>query len=312
MTADTIVPLDLGPSLVERFERRLAADGLTLAEAGRQIGVSPTLISQWRHGTYPGDGPRADRRVERWLELGEERAWLGGVRSPHVSLGVTDDVVALLTHAQAAADLVLVFGAAGAGKTHAARWYEADGAQVWLATMSPAVRTPLALLTRIAAAVGVGLTGAQSAARVEDALVAHLEGRQALLIIDEAHHLSQALLDELRCLHDRATCGLALVGNEPLWPRLVGGERAAQIVSRIGPYRLRLGAPSAGDGDALAAAMLGRSLTAGEGEVTRKASRRAGGLRGVVQTIHAAHAYALGRGADHIGQVDLAAAAEGW
>ena len=294
---------------LERLNAVLEREGLTLDEASRGIGISPTMLSQLRTGTYPSRPERGIGRIDAWLRIREEATLLGRPGVAHAELAVSEEIETLLMHAQAAPACVLVYGAAGGGKTHAARRYTARQSQAWLATMSPAVRTPLALLSRISAAVDVRLHGARSAAAMEDALVGHLQGRAALLIVDEAHHLTQALLDELRCIHDRAGAGLAYVGNEPLWPRLAGGERSAQIVSRIGPYKLRLGLPGAGDAEALAEALLARPIHDTERKVISAVARRAGGLRGIVQTVHAAHAYALGRGAEAIARQDLAAAA---
>lgn len=296
--------------VIARANAVIDEEGLTLDEAAREIGVSPTMLSQLRSGTYPSRPDRGIRQIEAWLRLRGEAARHGQPRrSAHAELSVSTEIETLFMHAQGASDCVLVYGAAGSGKTYSARRYVARQSQAWLATMSPAVRSPLALLRRVADAVGVELRSARSAAALEDGLVHHLRNRRALLIIDEAHHLSQALLDEIRCVHDRGGCGLAYVGNEPLWPRLAGGERAAQLVSRIGPYRLRLGRPGAGDAEALATTMLGRPLQAPERKLVCTVAARAGGLRGIVQTVHAAHAYALGRGAEGIAREDLAAAA---
>ena len=74
-----------------------------------------------------------------------------------------------------------------------------------------------------------------------------------VLLIDEAQHLNDRCLDELRCIHDQTRVSLILAGNESLRSRFNTTRTAsfAQLTSRIGP-RLELKATAAADIDALA------------------------------------------------------------
>ena len=226
----------------------------------------------------------------------------------HVALAVTEEVEALARHARAAGDIAVIHGAAGAGKTWALARYCLDTSDCWLATMSPAVTTPAGALGRIAAALGVAPGG--SAARTEAIVVERLaRGRRPLLVVDEAHHLAAPLLDEIRCVHDAARCGLVLAGNEPLWGRLTGGVRAAQIVSRVGVRRL-LGAPSTADAEDLAAALLGSRPRGAGLRAVLDAAARPGGLRSVRKLAASAAVLARGAGRDDVVDGDLADAAE--
>lgn len=303
---DNVIP---APDLFDRVRTTMSREGLSNSAAAKEIGVSPPVLSGWLRKTYAGNPENVARRVAGWLAVRDERRRRGAPLRTHAALAVTEEIELLLGHAQSNADCVLVFGAAGSGKSYAARRYAADHSQVALATMSPAVSTALSTLNRVAAAVGFSSENIRSAAVLEDVLVDRLADRNALLIVDEAHHLSQALLDELRCVHDRAECGLALFGNEPLWARLAGGERAAQLVSRIG-LKKRLGMPAAADIDALSTGLLGRAVTAAESKALRAAARRAGGLRAVNKIIQTAHAFARGADREQIAADDLTAAIE--
>ena len=61
-------------------------------------------------------------------------------------------------------------------------------------------------------------------------------------MVDEAHHLRDKLLDELRIIRDRASCGLALVADETIRMALA---RCQQVDGRIG---LKIDLDDAGDG----------------------------------------------------------------
>ncbi len=290
-----------------RLEAEVKESGITITAAAREIGVSPATASLFIRAKYSGDNELISRQVDNWLTTRADRRALGLHLDAHANLAVTSELMTDLATAQASADCLVVHGCAGAGKTYALRHYADSRSNVVVATMSPAVGTPMGVLSRLARVLHVG-SGAANAAALEDVLVERLSGRGALLIIDEAHHLRPALLDEVRILHDRAGCGLALVGNDPLWPRLAGSERAAQIVSRVG-IRRRLGSPSQGDLHTLAAALLGRALEPNERTVITTMGRRAGGLRAVAKAMRDAHALARAEGRNCPSGEDVAGAA---
>ena len=117
-----------------------------------------------------------------------------------------------------------------------------------------------------------------------------------LLVVDEAQHLGVRALDGLRGIHDAAGVGVALLGGDPLWTRMVGGRTGAafaQLHSRVG-RAVRLGRPSDGDVDAVLAAwsLRGKRMRA----VARRIASRPGALRGLTKAIRYAHLMAEGPG----------------
>ena len=123
--------------------------------------------------------------------------------------------------------------------------------------------------------------------------------------------MTAALLDVIRCVHDQARCGLVLAGNEPLWARLASGERAAQLVSRIG-IRRRLTRPADTDILALAERLLRLRPTGDARRAVLQAGRGIRGLRAVRKLAGQALVSARAEGRDRIapGDVALAAAME--
>jgi DNA transposition AAA+ family ATPase len=84
---------------------------------------------------------------------------------------------------------------------------------------------------------------------MQPAIVRFLRGKQALIIIDEAQHLSSQALDQLRSIHDLAKTGIVLSGNETVYGQLEGGSRRAQyaqLFSRVG-MRMKQNTPRAKD-----------------------------------------------------------------
>jgi len=76
----------------------------------------------------------------------------------------------------------------------------------------------------------------------------------ALIVVDEAYHLREKLLDELRIIRDRAGCGLALVADETIHMALA---RCQQVDGRIG-LKIDLATQPSADVEDIAAGVLGR------------------------------------------------------
>ena len=284
----------------------IGARGWTKTEAARRMGVSVTVVSRWLQGAV---NARAAALARRLLDTERDTAdaSMPGL-SRHADLAVTEQIAGVAAHAQANRDLVVVYGAAGSGKSWALERYCEEHAGAWLAAMSPSVTTPAGVLRRIAKALE-GSAPAKTCEELERAIIDRLSAGMTLLVVDEAHHLSQALLDVVRCVYDAAGCGLTLCGNEPLWARLAAGERAAQLVSRVG-IRHRLGRPANADVVALAETLMGRPV----GGAARKAAlgigTGVGALRSVQKLVAQARMLARGDERDRPTDRDLVDAAE--
>ena len=295
---------DLRPALRALIKER----GWSMAEVARRVGVTSTVVSAWLRAKYRGDNERISDLVLRLINTERDADDLTTGLDRHADLAVTGEVVGVAAHAHANADLTVIYGAAGGGKTKALERYCEQHSGAWLVTMAPWVTTPSAVLGAIADALD-GAASETTAARLARAVVARLSIGRALLVIDESHHLSQPLLDVVRCVHDEARCGLVLAGNEPLWARLARGERAAQLVSRVG-IRYHLRRPSATDALALAQALLGRPVETGGRKAVLGAGEGVGALRSVRKLIAQAQILARGDGRDAATDQDLTDAAE--
>ncbi len=284
--------------------------GLSQAAAAKEVGISPTALSQWLAGKYPGDAPAVEAQVGRWLQTRREaarREALPPGLDAWRDLEASAEVLAVLAHAHAAAELAIVGGPRGCGKTRALRRYGATRSGVVQVAMSPAVTTLAGCLRRVAGALGWRGRGA-SALDMEDAAIERLTGRGALLAVDEADHLGPRLLDELRCLAGKAGCGLALVGaDHGRLPFDVQARSVRAIQARAG-LRLAMTAPSKADAAAFAAGVLGRRPTAGEAKAVAAAAAGPRGLFGARDALARAWLLARHDGRDAIAAEDLAAA----
>jgi len=291
----------------------MKAFGLSNAQASHEMGrgVSSGTLSKWLRGVYEGDVPKVTERVALWLQTraeAAERDMAAAGIDRHVDLGVTEEIEATLAHAQATGDIVLVHGLSGSGKSWAVERYCAGHTAAYYATMTGAVFTLAGLLGRVAETVGAG-GDHPSALAGERAVIERLEGRRALLCIDEAHNLRPKLLDELRSIRDLAKCGLAYVGEDGVWNTLAKSSRCDRIVGRIG-VRLPLRPVAEADVVDLARSVLKRAPTRKERECLLAAAREAGGLHSLRRVFERAWRLSRAAGQRTIAAEHIAAATE--
>lgn len=123
----------------------------------------------------------------------------------------------------------------GTGKTITINEYRESRNDVYVATMSPSKRSLVQMITEVQLALGM-IPRKMRAADASRKVVDRLTGRNMLLVIDEANHLSYESIDELRSWHDLTGVGLCFAGNEELIREMQQGKNKdafARLNSRI-------------------------------------------------------------------------------
>jgi hypothetical protein len=279
-------------------------DDLTQAAIAREAGVNAAALNRYLNGAYAGDNEALERKLSRWLDAYEARSREGQAMPAApawIETPTANQVLGALRYSQMAGDIAIVYGGAGLGKTAAALRYIEESPNVWRAVMTPATASVAAALEEVAEAVGLREIGG-GGAKLQRAIVARMRGTYGLLIVDEAQNLSAAALDAIRSLHDLTGCGLALLGNEQVFSRMTGGNRAAyldRLHSRIGK-RVRLTRVGLEDVRALLNAWQIDAQRAGK--VAFEIATKPGALRSLTKTIRLA---AMVTPVEQIGADDL-------
>lgn len=281
-----------GIALREAVRMEMHRTGMSQARLAKESGIHQTRLNLWLGGKYTGNGQGVAQELARWLKAATERreqAASGSlIETPDwLPTPTANTIMNTLRYAQNAKDIALIYGGAGVGKTFTARRYQDDHPCVWIATMTPAMNSISACLTRIALAVGTPELP-RGAARAENAIIAAVESRNGLLIVDEAQFLPPAGLDAVRSLHDASGMGLCFMGNETVYAQITGGSRKAhfaQIFSRVG-IKTRLTNPTMGDVETIVQAW-NITDTKGKG-LCIEIARQAGALRGLTKVLRLA------------------------
>ncbi len=288
----TATPLTSPNDVIARVRSEMARLKISQSAASKEIGISPAALTQVLNGTYAADPTSQYEKLERWLEQKAQAAVLRNtlpLAPDFIPTPTATRIISALSYAQLAGDMAMIYGGAGLGKTLALKHFQSEINNVFVATMSPATVRVAAALEAICIALGTK-SPPYGALRMHREACRRLNGSGGLLIIDEAQHLSESALDAIRAIHDETGIGIALVGNESLYSRMVGSSHAAhrnldRLHSRIGK-RLPLRRPTAADVEEIAAAFgvsEGKSLA-----VLREQAAKAGALRLVVKTLRLA------------------------
>lgn len=262
----------------------------SLAKFALASGVSKSYLSHIKSGSdkMPGKDSEAWTKIENFIRsVGAPRRQkpLAG----HIDLPITRIIQNGLDTARQFSDIALIYGAAGCGKSHAARHYASKHSGVRYMSVTPGSASTMFSFLR-ALARGIEVPIAATTYRLEELVLERLAprgGAPTLLICDECHLLSQKILDELRCIYDNLEgrgFGLALLGNQPILSVIRQRTAAAQIISRIG---IQINVATAGNENV--AAILAAAGIDGKDrqmiDVARHIAGRDGGLRTLIKVV---------------------------
>lgn len=234
------VSLEEQEGLREEVRQIMAREGLTLTDVSRETGIAFSTFSAWQNNSYKGDTSDKARSVQKWLETRRERRRTSSILPTPPAFQQTQtaaEIFAIMSFAQAAPDFGVVVGAPGIGKSIVIEEYQKQYSNVFVVTGEPILSSPNNLLVALAEEVGVLERRNTYLSR---AIRAKLRSASALVVIDEAQHLSSQALDQLRTtVLDLAKTGVVVAGNETLLARLQGSADAraaqfAQLHSRVG------------------------------------------------------------------------------
>lgn len=230
---------------------------LSWAELAKRTGIPQGTLSQFgSERGYGGDEQTIADKVFRYRQMIAQQASIE-VEAPqapgYFETETSRSLCQLLTWAQRGKIVVAALGA-GLGKSTTADHFSACFANVFKATMRPSTagvnNMQIELLRIMGEKNAVG-----TPQKLSQRIVEMVENREhPVIIIDEAQHLSEKALEEIRSWHDSVKVGIALLGNIGVMQRLEGGARSsafAQLFSRISLRMIRQ-LPLIGDIDALA------------------------------------------------------------
>lgn len=291
-------PIDVEAQRAWLIDHRQST-GMSWSELAKRTDIPQGTLSQFgSERGYAGDESKVADKIYRYRQLLASQAAIA-IEVPeapgYFETQTSKQLTQLLTFAQRGRIVVGAMGP-GLGKTMTASHFKACSGNVFLSTMSPSTAGVNNMQIEVLESLGerdpVG-TPQKLTRQIRDR-VKNLE--KPLLILDEAQHLSEKSIEEIRGWHDAVGVGIALLGNESVLQRLEGGSRRAafaQLYSRVG-LRLVRSLPLLGDVDAMAQAW--RIYDDQVIAYLRKICMTPGGLRGGTMALELASMIAASEG----------------
>lgn len=276
----------------------------TWKELGQLTGVNEKTIAAWVPGTYDqGEywkNQEIPARVERFLATLAEQSDLKAALPAEPEFQDTPTAKKIMTVLALAhqGDVGLVSTAPGCGKTVAVARYQGTRGHVYSITGSPQNKGVQDVLATILEAMGDKQVKGTPRALARQ-IMTRLSGVGALIIIDEAQHITFQAFEAVRAIHDATGIGVALVGDEKLPAAL---RNHAQLHSRIGARHVQ-GRSLPIDIDALSAAWGVQDAEARK--FLRQIGGKHGGLRTVTKTLKLARRLAVATGGQAVTVNDL-------
>lgn len=223
-----------------RKERNLSWD-----EVAGVMGVPRGTLSVWVTGKYAGDNEKVAMTIQRYfdnLEVQQQMVADLPTAPAYQPTPSSRRIIANLRWAQRG-KIVAIACAPGIGKSSSARQHQAEAPNVWIATMSPSTSGVQPMQQEVLASLGMDkLVG--SPQQLTREIRKRVQGTNGLMIMDEAQHLSEKALEEIRSWHDATGIGIALMGSQTVIQRLEGGSRKdafAQLFSRVSMRHIQVG-----------------------------------------------------------------------
>lgn len=232
---------DNAPADIEEMRAWMVAHkaqlGIGWEPLSKRVGIANSTLNLFCTGKYAGDCQRVANDIYRYRQLLDSQARIE-VDAPtipgFVATPTARKVLSLLGWAHRGKIIAAAMGP-GTGKTMTIEHYRDSVTHCFVATMAPSTAGVNNMQIEVMAALGEpeakGTPQALSR-RIRD----KVKAMQALIVFDEAQHLSEKAIEEIRSWHDATGVGIALLGNHEVIGRLEGGSRKAayaQLYSRV-------------------------------------------------------------------------------
>ncbi|MCA0447680.1 MAG: AAA family ATPase [Bacteroidetes bacterium] len=205
---------------------------VTQAAVARGIGISPAAVNQILQGKYEAGTANIEHKIKSYLQRELDRKDISLIKGDFIPTYFSGRILDTCRFSHLEAEVSIVIGDAGLGKTTAVKQYALRNTDVILVEADPGYNAR-AILEDILSKLN-GETGHDLHRMMTD-VVSKLKGSGRMIIVDEAENLPHKALETIRRIYDKAEIGVVLSGMPTLLSNLRGrrGEYA-QLYSRVG------------------------------------------------------------------------------
>lgn len=195
----------------------MAESGFSLGAIEKALGegYSKTTVSAFLKSTYSGDCEKVARGLNTFMEQQVQRA---EVATPQgfIPFVVAKKMLAVCKHACDFSAVGLIVACSGVGKTMCAEFMHKSRPGSILYSVFDMERSPAAFVKELAALLGIPTH--RTSPQILRAICSKLKGSNRLLIIDEAHNLSDRAMETVRNIHDATRIPIVLFSTDEILP----------------------------------------------------------------------------------------------
>lgn len=210
----------------------LEQHGIKRKQFALELGRSAPVISDWLAGNYAGRSDDIAREVNGWLEI-DARRRRAKVQTNFVMTAVAEALMDVARDISECGSIALAYGPAGIGKSMTAEAIAAE------------IPGSIYVLVGIDDGGQHGIRGAiyeavtrnkrTKSTRERIEIQERLMHSHRLIVIDQAHKMTDSAIEYLFDLHDRTGCPVLLIGTAKIGERLSRDRdpRFGQLYSRV-------------------------------------------------------------------------------
>lgn len=213
-----------------------------------QIGVSPSVLTEWINGKYKGDSDAVARKVDQFLADERQRAGRFDFRQ-HAKIALTHKIFGAIKAGIINNTMPVIIGPPGCGKTAHARAFQSERGGVLYVRIEEERCTDRGITALLCDTIQElrPMKARQHRQRLDSIKTWLRKRRNTVLLVDECQKLDASGLEMLRTLHDitdpdGAHCmPIVFFGDEHFYKLLVrakAGDRspiAPQMIRRMVP-----------------------------------------------------------------------------
>ena len=202
-------------------------------QLAHELGRATPVVVEFFNDSYKGRNDTLAREINGWMEL-DARRRKSRQTTRFVRTAVADLMIDVARDCMESGVVGLVYGPAGIGKTMTS---EAICAEI-TGSIYVLIGTDDAGIVGLRSAIYEAVTRNKhtvKSGREAAAITERLTGSGRLIVIDQAHKLSDRALEYMFDLHDRTKCPILMVGTARLGERLARDKdpRFGQLYSRV-------------------------------------------------------------------------------
>ena len=219
--------------LIRQLEDYKAVSGKSWAQIADHIGITSSVISQYRNQVYFGKVSVINDTVRKFLNIESKKINAIKKELDFVPIENSKAIFNVLLSSHIHGLLGAIVGDTGTGKTYSVEQYKKNNNCIYLEA-NRTFKFPVEYLRRIHAHSVIGKDGCGTMNQLCSQIIEELKGKNVLIIIDQADYLNLAAIDIFRTINENSKQGVVFIGLPSFLTKIRGNQpEVRQVRDRL-------------------------------------------------------------------------------